>query len=453
MTEPSGIRARLSQAAAWADGRLRGEDVTFTGVCSDSRALAAGNLFVALGGPNHDGHDYVAVAAERGAAAALVERPVAGVLPQIVVDAARTALGRLAAGWRQALGTPLVAVTGSNGKTTVKEMLAAILGQVGPTLATAGNLNNDIGVPLTLLRLDAGHRFGVIEMGANHPNEIAYLTGLARPQVAIVNNAGSAHLEGFGSLEGVARAKGEIYGGLAARGTAVINADDGYADVWKQLAGTRPRLTFGLNGAADVRASYRTDNVGSDLTVTTPNGTFACRLPLLGSHNVRNALAAIAGALALGVGHEAMAAGLSGLKPVRGRLAPRQAPNGAVVIDDSYNANPASLRAGIDVLAACAGRRLLILGDMAELGDDAAALHAASGEAARVAGIDGLYAVGPLSHNAVTAFGEGGIHFDSQAALIEALRHQLAPGVTVLVKGSRSARMERVADALCGGED
>jgi UDP-N-acetylmuramoyl-tripeptide--D-alanyl-D-alanine ligase len=445
-----GIRCALSQASAWSEGQLVGADNQFHGVSIDSRDLEAGNLFVALKGPTHDGHDHAAAALARGAAGLLVERPLDLPVPQIVVGSTLSALGRLAAAWRAELNLPLVAVTGSNGKTTVKEMIAAILSQVGPTWATRGNLNNHIGVPLTLLSLDAGYRFGVIEMGANHAGEIASSTGLTRPQVAMITNAGRAHLAGFGSLDGVAHAKGEIYGGLASGGKAIVNADDRYAALWHALNETRSVLTFGL-GEADVSAGFSIDRNGIRLTVRHPGGRFKCRLRLLGEHNVRNALAATAAALALGVEPAAIAAGLETVRPVEGRLAPRHGRDGARIIDDSYNANPTSLAAAIAVLKVISGRRILVLGDMGELGDGAEAAHAEAGRQAKAAGIDALYSIGPLARAASEAFARGH-HFANPAALIAALRQALGPEVTVLVKGSRSSRMEQVVDALCSQE-
>jgi UDP-N-acetylmuramoyl-tripeptide--D-alanyl-D-alanine ligase len=444
-----GIRSTLATVAGWLDARLEGGDAEFYGVSTDSRAIEAGMLFIALRGPNHDGHDHVAAAVESGAAAALVERPLPVAIPQLIVADTRLALGRLAAAWRRELQTPLVAVTGSNGKTTVKEMCAAILSRAGATLATRGNLNNDIGLPLTLLRLTPEHRYGVIEMGANHPGEIAYLTGLTAPQVAIITNAAPAHLEGFGSVEGVARAKGEIFAGLSDNGVAVLNADDAFAPLWQELSAGHRSLRFGLAKAADVGARGLGDAHGSELEVLTPLGSFRLNLPLPGRHNIMNALAAVSAALALNIDFADIAAGLESLSAVKGRLTTRSGRNGATILDDSYNANPASLRAGLEVLATCSGRRLLALGDMGELGGDAEALHRRVGQEARELGVDGLYATGKLSLAASEAFGEGGHFYEQQQQLIEALLPQLDTEVTVLVKGSRSSRMERVVEALC----
>ena len=446
-----GIRCMLTTAAGWLDARLQGEDAEFVGVSTDSRAIEPGMLFVALQGPNHDGHEHLQQAHAAGAVAALVSRPQATAMPQLVVSDTRLALGELAAAWRRQLETLIVAVTGSNGKTTVKEMCAAILARAGSTLATQGNLNNDIGVPLTLLRLSPEQRFGVIEMGANHPGEIAYLTRLAAPQAAIVTNAAPAHLEGFGSIEGVARAKGEIFTGLSDDGVAVINADDDYAGLWRELSAGHRTLCFGLGKPADIGARGLGDIDGSELEILTPLGSFPLNLALPGRHNIMNALAAITAALALNIEFADIAAGLESLAPVKGRLTARSGLNGATILDDSYNANPASLHAGLEVLAACGGTRLLALGDMGELGENADALHRQAGVEARSMGIDGLYATGRLSRSASIAFGRNGHFYEQQQQLVEALLPQLGRDVTVLVKGSRSSRMERVADALCAG--
>ncbi len=446
-----GIATMLSAAAHWLEAKQLGQDVAFSGVCTDSRNIDSGSLFIALRGPNHDGHLHVAAAAEAGAVAALVEYPVDCVIPQIIVPDTRLALGQLAAAWRKELATPLLAVTGSNGKTTVKEMCAAILAQAGNTLATRGNLNNDIGMPLTLLQLLKEHQYGVIEMGANHPGEIAYLTNIARPQVAILNNAAAAHLEGFGSLEGVAQAKGEIFAGLSENGVAIINADDQFAPLWRELSHSKQQLSFGLEQGADVTARWQGDVYGSRLEVTTPVDEFRVDLALPGRHNVMNALAAIAAATALNIDTQLIIDGLESMKAVGGRLQARQGIHGATVLDDSYNANPDSIRAGLEVLAECSGERYLALGDMGELGEEAAELHRRVGDEARRVGIDRLYASGILSRGAAEAFGENGHYFEQQQQLIEALLPEMKSDVTVLVKGSRSSRMERVVEALSAG--
>jgi len=446
-----GIRTMLANAATWIDARLIGNDREFHGVSTDSRAIEPGMLFIALKGPNHDGHDHVAAAVNAGAVAALVERPLDVAVPQLIVDDTLKSLGRLAAVWREHLGTPLVAITGSNGKTTVKEMCAAVLSEAGKTLATRGNLNNDIGVPLTLLRLEQGHDYGVIEMGANHPGEIAYLTALTRPQVAIITNAGPAHLEGFGSIEGVARAKGEIYQGLSEEGVAVINADDKYAGIWRDMSAGHRSISFGLAQRADIGVRGMGDLHGSELEVLSPLGEFHLSLPLPGRHNIMNALAAISAGIALGIDLDVIANGLNHMVPVGGRLHIREGINGATVLDDSYNANPSSMYAGLEVLAGCDGARYLAMGDMGELGESADELHRQVGRDARELGIDRLYATGEMSRYATEAFGENGFYFSRQQQLIEALLPQMNDNTTVLVKGSRSSHMEHVVEALAAG--
>lgn len=441
----------LANAARVLNGSLRGVDAAFTGVSTDTRTLARGDLFVALVGPRFDGHAFIAEAASRGAVGALVSRdPGESAVPTVHVDDTRLALGRLAADWRRQFRIPLVAVTGSNGKTTVKNMIAAILNEGGPTLATQGNLNNDIGVPLTLLRLRAGDRHAVIEMGMNHPGEIDYLTRLARPSVALINNAAAAHLAGLGSVEAVARAKGEIFAGLADDGVAVINADDEYADLWRKLAARHRIMTFGLDQSADVTARYTLDADGSTVQLRTPQGEVTMRLPLLGRHNVMNALAAGSAALAAGASLADIQAGLEKLKAVSGRLEVKRGLNGARVLDDTYNANPGSLAAGVEVLKAASGERVLVLGDMGELGDAARGIHRRVGELARQLGIQRLYAVGELTREAVDAFGPGAEHFTSHEALIDKLNQVLRGDMTVLVKGSRLMKMERVVAGITG---
>ncbi len=441
-----GIHVMLGEVADWIGATLQGDNQAFHGVSTDSRSVQAGELFVALRGPRHDGHDHVATAIAQGAAAVMVERPMPVSVPQLVVADSRRALGELAAAWRRSLDVEVVAITGSNGKTTVKEMCAAILREAAPTLATEGNLNNDIGVPLTLLRLDETHRYAVVELGANHPREIAELVKLVAPQVALVTNAGPAHLEGFGSLEGVARAKGEIYSGLAEDGVAIINADDQFATLWHELAQGRRVISFGAQ--ADVSATYQVDVNGQLLHWQGLDRECAFTLPLLGEHNLRNALAASAVALALELDTTLIAQGLQGMKPVPGRLHLREGIGGARVIDDSYNANPASVSAGLKVLAGFTGKRYLALGDMGELGEGAEALHREVGVEALQLGIERLYAYGPLSRAACEGFGEQGRYFGEQQQLIDALTPVLDNEVTVLVKGSRASRMDKVADAL-----
>jgi len=462
----------LSQAAQALGARLVGEDARFFAVSSDSRKIQPGDLFVALRGEHFDGYEFVATAMQSGAIASLVnadsyESHPSVLSPQssiLIVEDTRLALGQLAAYWRRQFDIPLVAVTGSNGKTTVKEMLAGILceaaGSDSAVLATQGNLNNDIGMPLTLLQLTAQHRYAVIEMGMNHPGEIDYLTQIACPDVALITNAGSAHLAGLGSVEAVARAKGEIFAGLQQRGTAVINADDDQATLWRTLAGSHTLLEFGLEEQADVTGKWQPQGAGLRLDAHTPSGDFSADLQVPGAHNARNALAATAAAIVLKVPLEVIAKGLEKFGGVAGRLQRKAARHGAVLIDDTYNANPASMRAAIDVLARSSvekpeGKRVLVMGDMGELGDNAAELHAEIGTAARSAGIEKLYALGALSVNAVRAFGCGAEHFERIEDLQKALEDELDVDTTVLVKGSRFMKMERVVsycvDAEKGG--
>jgi UDP-N-acetylmuramoyl-tripeptide--D-alanyl-D-alanine ligase len=448
---------RLSEVAGPLQGRLIGADCAFDAVSTDSRAIRPGQLFVALAGPRFDGHDYLAEVAAKGAVAALVQREVADApLPQLLVADTRLGLGRLGALNRRAYGGPLAAVTGSSGKTTVKEMLASILrvafAQRGEAvLATRGNLNNDLGAPLTLLELGAEHVAAVIELGANHVGEIAYTVGLTRPQVAIITNAGTAHVGEFGGPEKIVEAKGEILEGLAEAGVAVLNLDDKAFAIWQRRAGAHRLLSFALgNAAADFHASDLARDVRgcSAFTLHCAAGQARIQLNLLGEHNVANALAAAAAAHALEVPLVDIKAGLEALKPVKGRAVAQLATNGVRVIDDSYNANPASICAAVDILAGFSGRTVLVLGDMGELGEWAEQGHREVGSysAGKVAA---LYAVGPLMAHAVKAFGSNGRHFADQASLIDALRGE-SGNTTILIKGSRSAAMENIVAALCG---
>ena len=442
---------RLSEAALATRGQLIGADVEFCCVGTDSRAIKKGQLFVALQGENFDGHEYAAQSLEQGASAVLVSKA-SNVSPAVVVEDTRLALGDLASHWRAKFDMPVVAITGSNGKTTVKEMLAAILkvatADDASVLATQGNLNNDIGLPMTMLNLGKQHRYAVLEMGMNHTGELSYLSNLAKPNVALVNNAGTAHIGELGSLEAIANAKGEIFEGLADGGTAIINADDVFANLWKNLASKHQQVTFGLKAKADVTAKYELHAASSDLELIAPNGTVKFTLPAPGLHNVSNALAAASAALALNVSLENIATGLSNFAGVKGRLQTKQGFAGAKVIDDTYNANPMSMKAAIDVLKASAVQRIFVMGDMAELGADAASMHSEIGAYAKTAGIEKFYALGELTKNAVTAFGANAMHFGTVEALAESLKSIMNAETTVLVKGSRSMRMERVVDAI-----
>jgi UDP-N-acetylmuramoyl-tripeptide--D-alanyl-D-alanine ligase len=439
---------QLSIAAEVLAGRCVSADVPFRGVSTDTRQLHPGSLFVALQGPNHDGHDYLDAARAQGAAAAAVSRLVKTSLPLLEVADTRLALGRLAAYWRAQFTLPVVAVTGSNGKTTVRSMLHAILSRVGRTLATQGNLNNDIGLPLTLVRLDPEDRYAVLEMGANHPGEIDYLASIAQPDVAVVTNAGPAHLEGFGDVAGVARAKGEVFARLGPQGVAILNADDRYAPLWRELTAHCRVVDFGLQADAAVHARWQGDVSGSRVALCTPWGDAQFRLPLPGRHNVMNALAASAAALAAGAGLDAIVQGLESLSPVTGRFTVHRLAQGVTVIDDTYNANPGSLQAAIDVLASAGGETWLVLGDMAELGPGALELHAEAGRQARAAGVDRLFTLGELSRAAAGSFGGNAAVFDTLEELVAALRHHAHDDIHILVKGSRRMRMERVVQAL-----
>ena len=444
----------LANAAKFMDGTLHGDDVSFRGVSTDTRSLRAGELFVALHGPNFDGSAFLEKAAECEAAGAVVANPVASDLPTIVVDDTMKALGQLAASWREQMPATVIGITGSNGKTTLKELLASCLSISEQTLATLGNLNNEIGVPLMLLRMSPDHRYAVIEMGANHSGEIAYLTSLASPKIVALTNAAPAHLEGFGSVENVAKAKGEILTGKPAPEIAILNADDDYFDYWKSLVNESTVISFGLSAGAEVRASgiSATEN-GSDFTLHLPDKQVAVRLSLPGKHNVLNACAAAAIAGSLGIEADQIVRGLEAVRPVGGRLQPVTSSSGAVLFDDTYNANPVSVQAAAEFLAAQGGTSWLVLGDMAELGGDAELLHAHTGWVIREAGIEKLLATGPLSQHAVESFGDGGCWFESTEALATELRRSISDGDVVLVKGSRSMGMERVVDALTASAD
>jgi len=439
---------QLSEAAQVLDGRYTPSDVAFRGVSTDSRTLEAGALFFALQGPNFDGHKFLQQAQKQGAAAATVSEDCKADMPLLRVSDTRLALGSLARYWRGRFSIPVLAITGSNGKTTVRAMLEAILKRCGQTLSTKGNLNNDIGLPLTLARLGFADEFAVLEMGANHPGEIAYLAGIAQPDIAVVTNAGPAHLEGFGSLEGVARAKGEVFAGLDKDAVAVINADDAFAPLWRTLAAHCHIIDFGLTASAAVHADWTGDVRGSDVRLVTGQGKIAVRLPLPGKHNVMNALAATAAALAAGASLEDVRDGLESMTPVAGRFNIHQLPGDITLIDDTYNANPESLQVALDVLAQAQGETWLVLGDMGELGVDAAALHYKAGSQAQSAGINRLYSLGELAQQAFTAFAGKGGAFTGLDDLLAVLRRDMHGPLHILVKGSRRMRMERVVEAL-----
>jgi UDP-N-acetylmuramoyl-tripeptide--D-alanyl-D-alanine ligase len=413
----------LSSAATSMAGNLIGGDRIFDGVSTDTRTIRGGELFVALTGPNFDGRDYVLQASEKGAAAAVVTEQVADGIAQITVDDTKLALGQLGAAWRRNRSAVVVGITGSNGKTTLKELTAACLSQVAATIATEGNLNNEIGMPLMMTRIDETHRFAVLEMGANHAGEIEYLTALAEPDVVVITNAGAAHLEGFGSIDNVAKAKGEILCGESRPGIAILNADDEYFDLWAHMAGNVSVLSFGIDTSADVRATdIVTDGGGSSFELQLPDASVDIRLSIPGQHNVRNACAAAAIATALGAAPEQIQAGLELVKPIDGRLQAKLGLNGATLFDDSYNANPLSVAAAARFLASLDGQGWFVLGDMGELGEDAARLHREAGAALKGAGVDRLFATGEMSRNASEEFGAKAMWFESVDMLIDALR-------------------------------
>ena len=445
------MKRTLADFSKACGGKLHGVDREYNAVSSDTRTLAGGDFFIALRGPRYNANEFVVQASSAGAAGALVDtlQPVA--IPQVVVPDTQIALEKAGHAWRTQFSIPVVGVAGSNGKTTAKEMTAAILGAAGECLATRGNLNNHIGVPLTLFRIESRHRFAVVEMGANAAGEVAHLVEIGRPTVGLITNAGAEHLEGFGSIEGVARAEGEMVAGLKPEATAVINADDQFADLWRGSTPARV-VTFGLQKAADFTATDLRTSVGTDgfltrFNLVSPLGQVAIELRMGGRHNVANALAAAAAATAAGAKLEHVARGLGAVRAVAGRLQFKMTATGAWLIDDSYNANPSSMEAGIEVLAGLDGRKWLVMGDMAELGAFAESAHTQIGAFARQHGIERLFAVGQLAALAVESFGRGAQWFSESTALADALKGAPAD-VRMLIKGSRVNRLERVVDAL-----
>ncbi len=427
------------------------DDLPVGAIVTDTRQLAPGALFVALRGERFDAHDFIGQARAAGAVAALVERPVDDPLPQLVVADSRLALGLLGRARRRTWGGPLVAVTGNSGKTTVKQMLATLLTRSGPTLATQGNLNNDIGAPLTLLALEAGHRQAVVELGANHLGEIAWTTALAAPRVAVITNVTGAHVGEFGGMGRIAQAKAEILAGLPPDGVAVLNRDDAFFVTWASLAAPREVLDFGLDPRARLRGeTLACDALGRYAFTLVLDGRKIGRvqLALLGRHNVANALAAAAAALAMGLAEAEVLAGLEAVSPMSGRLSVVEGRHGSRLLDDTYNANPGAVKAALDVLVTLPGPHWCLLGAMGELGGESDRLHAELGHYARERGVDFLGTLGEPARPASRAFGEGGVHFDDREALMRHVLHHLPPATSVLVKGSRSAGMERIVAAL-----
>jgi len=449
----------LSQLSNIVNGRRIGSDVAFDSVSIDTRTLSRGALFIALTGPNFDGHDFVSVARDKGAKAVMISCKTDDSLPAVIVKNTRKALGELAASWRASFNIPLLAVTGSNGKTTVKEMLSSIFlqacgGEKDKVLSTAGNLNNDLGLPLTLLRLRDSHRYAVTEMGMNNSTELSNLTHIARPDVAVITNAAAAHLQGLRSVEGVAQAKAEIFSGVKAGGTAIINDDDDYATLWRERAGDLQIIGFSLQKGSDVTAEFELYNDHSIMFLKTPWGEASCKLVLPGEHNIANALAATAAAGSVGISLGDIVEGLEAWRGVAGRLQSKTV-NGLYIIDDTYNANPASIQAALEVLVMQPGKKIFVMGDMAELGEDSPSLHKQAGELAKELGVDSCYTLGEQSVHTADAFGRQAQSFSAPGELLIALTKELRANrgrpINILVKGSRAMKMERIVEQLDEG--
>ncbi len=441
----------LAEAAAATEGRLSGADARFSGVSTDSRSIERDELFVAIRGEHFDGHGFIDVASARGASGAIVDKAFKepSPLPAIVVDDTRKALGRLGGYWRMRFAPVVIAIAGANGKTTTKEMIASILrAHAGDesVLATKGNLNTDIGVPMTVLRLGDPHRYCVVELGMNHPGEIEWLAGIAQPTIAIVTNAQREHMEFMRSVEASAEENSNVLRALPPSGIAVVNADDACYPVFIGAAGQRHVVEFGLDRKATVTGTYTLEALQSEIVLKTPAGEARATLAIPGLHNVRNALAAAACAHAVGIPADAIGAGLAAFRPYAGRLEVKTTAAGATLIDDSYNANPDSVRAAIDVLAVCPGPTALVLGDMGEVGAQGPQFHAEVGRYAKEKGINVLLAFGSSSRESAVAFGEGAKHFEDWTEIPSSLKNTK----TMLVKGSRFMRMERVVAALTG---
>jgi UDP-N-acetylmuramoyl-tripeptide--D-alanyl-D-alanine ligase len=443
----------LSEVALHVGGILLGEDLPVCSVSIDTRTLVEGDLYIAIKGQNFDGHSFIEKARAAGAIATLVEKKMDINWPQIVVEDSHLALAELAGEWKNRANVKTIAITGSNGKTTVKEMIAAILAVKAKVLFTQGNLNNDIGVPLTLLKLQPQHQYAVIEMGANHAGEIEYCSRFAQPDIAVITNVGAAHIEGFGSLEGVARAKAEIIQNLKDSGVVVINKDDAFYPLWVEIAGNRKVVSFGFNDEADVKAKDLVSGVEekrfvSQFTLVTEEGEIGIQLGLAGQHNVINALAAAASCLQSGIGMQQIKQGLEGLKPVEGRLQLLEGEQGSLIIDDTYNANPNSVKVGLDVLMQCDGKPWVVLGALGEMGADSANIHKEIGELIKSMNVVCLLTIGSDAEFTSKAFGKGATFFSSQQQLISALKQELKGDETLLIKGSRAQKMENIVASL-----
>lgn len=449
-----GLSLTLHQLAQIVNCDVQFEDLYVSGAVIDSRHIQLGDLFIALKGDRADGHDYLAQAREAGACAALVSEKQQDELPQLVVNDVRKAFAQIARVWGQQNKAKVIAITGSNGKTSVKEMISVILREVGQVTATQGNLNNDLGVPLTVCRIHKEDDYAVIEMGTNHHGEIAQLVKIAVPDVAVINNVAAAHLEGLDSVEGVAEEKGQIYAGLAENGIAVVNADMPYEHIWQPLIGQRQTLRFGVDVEAEIKAEYvQLEATSSHFLVNIAGVNHHFNLPLPGIHNVWNALAAISCCAALNVPVSAMVKGLTDMKPVSRRLQFRAGLNQSRLIDDTYNANPDSYQQALTTLMALPGRHWLVLGDFGELGAEAETIHQKMGEQARKAGIERLLTVGTISRKAMESFGENAQHFANKDALLKILQTELDVDVTCLLKGSRFMQLDTLADQLVTGEN
>lgn len=447
------IKMTLNEIAANINGTLIGSDTEVFGVSIDTRTLQAGQFYIAIAGKNFDGHDFVSVAQHAGAIAVLTHKKLTTELPQILVKDTHLALAELAGAWRKQMPAKIIGVTGSNGKTTTKEMLAAILSVHDNVLFTQGNLNNDIGVPLTLFKLSPEHRYAVIEMGANHVGEIAYTSRFTQADVVIITNVGAAHLEGFGSLDGIAQTKGEIIDTLNENGVAILNRDDAYFDYWQKIAASRKVISFGLNKNADIHAENIDVKIKNDRFITnfdlkTTQGEINVNLPLAGNHNVLNALASTAATLEIGIPLTQIKQGLETMSAVNGRLQLLRGQLGNWIINDTYNANIASLKAALDVLKKCDGEHWVILGAFGELGENSQQLHFEMGNTLKSYDVKRLFAVGELTKQTVTAFGENAEYFATQTELLTALAPKLTGNETLLIKGSRSQRMENITTAL-----
>ena len=435
----------LIEIASITNGQLIGDDLQISGISTDTRNMHEDMLFVALIGESFDPHELIEKDMAHKAAAVLVQREVKTSSAQIIVQDCYKALQEIATAWRKKFSLPIVGVTGSNGKTSVKELIKQILSTQGNVLATQGNLNNHIGVPITLCQLTAEHDYAVIEMGANHAGEIACLTNIAQPNIGVITNIGPAHLEGFGSIDGVARAKAELYANLNPSGVVVVNADDAYSDSWQKEIGDRMQISFGMEKPADVSGKQISDDL---IEIATPMGEIRVKPQVRGMHAVLNILAATGVALAIGVDLEDIKTGIENTRAVEGRLMRIAGLAGAIILDDTYNANPASLAAALDVQAQEPGEHWLVLGDMGELGDESEFMHNKAGEIAKQFGVQRLFACGEMTKHSVKAFGKGAKHFSSHAEIISALQDELTKDICVLVKGSRAMQLEKIVTGI-----